>query len=319
MFPNTRAVLPGEGGAVTLADLPLPAVCAPGEVRVAMLRAPINPADLLIIDGRYSIDVDRSQPIGAEGVGVVEAVGEGVDDLSPGDRVLPLTRGNWSRYRVMPRRHVIALPADLDLPDEQAAMLRINPLTARLLLDAAGVSAGDAVVQNGAGSAVAWWVRLIAAYRGVAVTDVVRRALPDHPHALIDGPDLAERVKAATDRPVRAALDCVAGSATERMATCLAPGGRLLLFGHLSGEPVTIRSQLLTGGGLSITGFSLRPVEAALGRAGIDALFTDLFTLLRRAPPALPVRAVVPLSRAGEAVALAREGSGGRVLIDLTQ
>jgi len=120
---------------------------------------------------------------------------------------------------------------------------------------------------------------------------------------------------------VRAALDCVAGTASGRMAQCLSPGGRLIVFGHLSGEPLTVRSQLLTGGGLSIAGFSLRPAEQALGGAGVRTLFADLLAMLRDRPVVQPIRAIVPLSRAGEAIALAREGRGGgvgRVLFDLS-
>ena len=113
----------------------------------------------------------------------------------------------------------------------------------------------------------------------------------------------------------------VAGTASGRMAQCLSPGGRLIVFGHLSGEPLTVRSQLLTGGGLSIAGFSLRPAEQALGGAGVRTLFADLLAMLRDRPVVQPIRAIVPLSRAGEAIALAREGRGGgvgRVLFDLS-
>lgn len=310
------AVLLGETGRIRLVETPMPRAPRGDEVLLRMAHAPVNPADLLAIDGRYSFDLPRDQPLGAEGAGVIAAVGDAVTDLRPGDLVMPLVRGNWCRHRLLARRNVVALPAGLD--PVQAAMLRINPPTAHLLLREARLRPGDALVQNGAGSAVARWVRAFAGHLGVAVIDVVRRPVPALPQALLDGEDLAERARAAAgDRPIRAALDCVAGAATERMARCLAPRGRVLLFGHLSGEPVQIRSQLLTGGGLSITGFSLRPAEAALGREGVQRMFGDLAAQYAAAPPALPVRAILPLSHAEDAIACARTPGEGRVLFDL--
>ena len=197
-------------------------------------------------------------------------------------------------------------------------MLRINPATARLLLRATGAGPGDAIVQNGAGSAVGQWVRWFAAQADVAVIDVVRNPQGRLPGAITDAPDLAARVRsAAGGRPLRAALDCVAGSASGRLAECLSPGGRLMVFGHLSGEPVTIRSQVLTGGGLAVCGFSLRPAEAELGAAGVRLLFDALFEQLRDFPPDLPVHSCLPFTRIDAAIAVARAGQVGRVLINL--
>ena len=312
-----RAVLPRGTGEIRLADAPLPPAPRKDEVLVRMLYAPVNPADLLAIDGRYSFDLPQDQPLGAEGVGLVESVGEAVADLRPGELVMPLERGNWCAMRLLPRRHLVVLS---DIDPVQAAMLRINPPTAHLLLRHAGMRPGEALIQNGAGSVVAHWVRAFAARMDIKVIDVVHRPHPATPHALLDGDHLAERARAASDgRPIRAALDCVAGAATGRLASCLAPGGRLLLFGHLSGDPIQVRSQLLTGGGLSIAGFSLRPAEAALGAAGVHAMFKELAALHAADPPALPVRAIIPLSRAEEGIALARAGGSGRILFDLAQ
>ena len=312
-----RAVLPGEKGDVRLTDAPSPPAPRNDEVLVRMLYAPVNPADLLAIEGRYSFDLPHDQPLGAEGAGLVEAVGEAVDDLRPGELVMPLERGNWCARRLLPRRHLMALPG---VDPVQAAMLRINPPTAHLLLRHAGVRPGEALIQNGAGSVVAHWVRAFAARMDVKVINVVRRLHPETPDALLDGDDLAERAQAASGgRPIRTALDCVAGAATGRLASCLARGGRLLLFGHLSGEPIQVRSQLLTGGGLSIAGFSLRPAEAALGAVGVHAMFRELAAFHASDPPALPVREIVPLSRAVEGIVLARAGGSGRILFDLTR
>lgn len=311
------AVMPGEKGRVRVANLPLPSDPTGADIVVRMMRAPINPADLLAIDGQYAFDLKDDVPIGAEGVGTVVAVGEAVPDLRPGDMVLPLSRGNWCQYRIVPRSQLIALQPDTDLA--QAAMLRINPLTARLLIEKAQVAPGDAIVQNAATSAVATWVRMITATMDITVIDVVRRADPALPDAIVDGPDLASSVRAAArGRPVRAALDCVAGPATGDLAACLTPGGQVIVFGHLSGAPISVRSQLLTGGGLSVQGFSLRPAEAAMGDAARNERLADLLASPAASRISLPIRDILPLSQADNAVALARTPGRGRVLLDLT-
>lgn len=282
-----------------------------------MIRAPINPADLLAIEGRYAFSLGGEEPLGAEGVGVVEAIGPQAERVCEGDLVLPLLRGNWCRYRVLSEEALVVVPKGID--PEQAAMLRINPLTALLLLEACGAGAGDTIVQNAAGSAVALWVRFFAARRGIAVIDVVRRPDSDQPLAIVDGPDLETQVVATNfGKPVQAALDCVAGEATGRLAACLAPGAPLVVFGHLSGSPISVRSLLMTSRGLSITGFSLRPAEAALGPTVVQSAFQQMFALLGERAPTIPVRGTYPLSQIQAALAAAREPGGGRTLLDLT-
>ncbi|MEI4507413.1 alcohol dehydrogenase catalytic domain-containing protein [Sphingopyxis sp. CCNWLW253] len=301
-----------------MVELPDPGDPGPGQVRLRMAHAPVNPADLLSIKGNYAFALDAALPFGAEGVGIVEAVGAGVSDTRTGQLALPLLRGNWCRVRVMDRQAIMPVPAGID--PVRAARLRINPATASLLLDASGCRSGDIVAQNAAGSSVARWVRYFAAQRGIAVIDIVRRPDPDVPGAIIDGPELAGDILRATDgRRVSAALDCVAGSATDRLARAVAPKGRVLIFGHLSGEPVSISSQLLTGGSLSVTGFSLRPAESELDPGAMDRMFETIFAAELGNGPDLTRETRVPLSQAGRAITLARDGGAGRILLDLAQ
>ncbi|MFV3075005.1 alcohol dehydrogenase catalytic domain-containing protein [Niveispirillum fermenti] len=274
---------------------------------VAMRLAPVNPADLLLIAGRYAFAPTYPAVPGAEGVGEVLAVGAGVTDLVPGMRVLPLTRGNWTSHRLLPAADLVPVPAGL--ADAQAALLRINPATAWRLLHMVPLRAGDPVLLNAPGSGVAGLVRHFAAGLGVPVIDIGRAGSG---HTFCDGPDLAARLAA---RCAVLALDCVAGEATGRLAACLAPGGTLLVYGHLSGQPCQVPSTLLTGRGLSIRGFSLRPAEAA--DPDIRGFYRMLAARLDGMPLIAPVRGVWPLSALGEAVTAARGPGAGRVLLDL--
>ena len=295
-----------------------PAPPGPDELVIAMKLAPVNPADLLTIEGRYSLAPELPFVMGAEGVGEVVAAGAAVTEVAVGDYVLPLSRGNWAGVRTLRADEVLKAPGGLPL--EQLAMLRINAATAWRLLDQARLEAGDWVIQNAAGSAVAQLVRLLARKRGLRVVDVVREetAAAGAPSRLVDGPDLAARVGGLVGRgAVKLALDCVGGAATGRLAGCLAPGGTLAVFGHLSGRPCEIPSTLLTGRQLLVRGFSLRPAEAADTREDMARILEEMAELLR--PPAahLPVRAVLGLSALDEALALARSRGTGRVLLAL--
>src|SRR5467141_3908811 len=107
----------------------------PGQLAVAIEAAPINPSDLMLIKGIYGARPDLPAALGAEGVGRVIAVGEGVDRSRIGTRVLvvpTLEQATWRQQTVLYERN--AVPVDLDGDPLQLAMLGINPMTAHCLL-----------------------------------------------------------------------------------------------------------------------------------------------------------------------------------------
>lgn len=296
-----------------LKPLPPPKPPGPGQLLVRMLRAPLNPADRLAIAGSYAAPGGLPEVLGAEGLGTVEQIGESVSGFAAGDRVILLSRGNWASWRLVPAAE--AMPVPHGLGDEQAAMLRINPATAWRLLDGLALSPGDWLAQNAARSSVARWVRLLARRRGLGVIDVVRA--PAGGAEIEDGEELAERVAETADgAPVRGALDAVAGEATGRLASCLAAGGALTVYGHLSGRPCSIPSMLLTTRMLRVSGFSLRPAEQAERRDRRAAIYEELAALAVEAPE--PVAATWGLSEIEQALAASQAPDRrGRILLAL--
>src|SRR5580692_6233343 len=111
-----------------------PAVGDPGpdEVVFDVLAFPINPADVSFCRGSYRLRPPLPATPGAEGLGRVAAIGAGVTQVKPGDLVINMQRENWTQRRVR-GEDAIPIPSGLDLA--QAAMLRINPPTALLLLE----------------------------------------------------------------------------------------------------------------------------------------------------------------------------------------
>src|SRR5438128_4524860 len=97
----------------------------PGEIVFDVLAFPINPADVSFCRGNYRLRPPLPATPGAEGVGRVVAVGQGVTSVKEGDLVINMQRENWAQRRRVRGEDAIPIPSDLDLA--QAAMLRINP------------------------------------------------------------------------------------------------------------------------------------------------------------------------------------------------
>lgn len=305
---------PSRPSGVAVADLPDPGRLGPQEVLVRMRLTPINPADRLVIGGHYAPLDGLPQVVGAEGMGVVEAIGTEVASVAPGQRVILLSRGNWVEWRCVQATQLLVVPDAL--PDMQAAILRINPATAMGLLDRLGLTRGDWLIQNGAGSSVAGWVRRLAARKGLRMLNIVRgEGLGEVPDAVVmDGDDLAARVAVVTGgREPLGALDAVAGAATGRLAQCLAPNGTLLVYGHLSGEPCTIPSTFLTTKSLNLHGFTLRSFEADESVAQRVARYAELASLAIEDPE--PIASVFALDQIDVALAPERGRPRGRILL----
>ncbi|HSE03202.1 MAG TPA: zinc-dependent alcohol dehydrogenase family protein, partial [Methylomirabilota bacterium] len=247
--------------AVRCVDVPDVGAPAAGEVVFDVLAFPINPADLSMCRGTYRLRPALPAGIGAECVGRVVAVGAGVSHVRPGDRVINLQRENWTQRRRVKADDVIPVPAGLD--DLQAAMLRINPPTALLLLaDLVPLRPGDWIIQNVANSAVGRFVIRLARARGVRTVNVVRRAsLFDGLTALgadvcvVDGPDLAATVQARTGgAAIRLGIDAVSGRATARISACVGEGGVVCNYGSMSGEDPVMPRGKLVGDGQTLVG-----------------------------------------------------------------
>src|SRR5919197_374931 len=237
-------------------DVPDVGEPAAGEVVFDILAFPINPADVSFCRGNYRLRPPLPATPGAEGIGRIASVGAGVTGLKPGDLVINMQRENWAQRRRVQATDAIPVPPDLDLA--QAAMLRINPPTALLLLeDHVALAPGDWVIQNVANSAVGRHVIVLAKARGVRTVNVVRRddvagELRDLGADVVlqDGPDLAERARAATGgAPIRLGIDAVSGEACRRIADAVADGGVVVSYGSMSGQDPAVSRAALTRSG----------------------------------------------------------------------
>src|SRR6478752_237401 len=145
----------------------------PGEVRVRTLLSPIHNHDLWTIRGTYGFKPELPAASGTEAVGVVDALGEGVEGLQVGQRVTGGAFGVWAEYFVATAAGLLPVPDGMS--DETAAQLLSMPFSALALLDSLDVKPGDWIVQNTANGAVGKLLAQLAPARGVHVLGLVRR------------------------------------------------------------------------------------------------------------------------------------------------
>lgn len=305
-----------------LVDYPEPGHPGDGEVLIGMAYAPVNVSDLLVMQGLFPLRPVLPSPIGNEGVGRVLAVGKGVTQLRVGDLVLPpLCSLTWRERLVVPAAGVVALPPGADL--QQLAMLRINAVTAALLLsEYVDLQPGDWLIQNAGNSAVARCVTAIASARGFKTINLVRRrdALDDAiaagaDAAFVDDEHAPAQIGALVGaRGIGLALDGVGGAAVGRLAGALRATGTIVSYAVMGGDITANVSSLdIIFKDLRYRGFFVdKPAYAA----AVAAIVAESAQLVASGKLRVPVAAVYPMESLGQAIAHAQ--GGGKVLLALT-
>lgn len=306
-------------------QLPVPA-CGRGQVRVRMLASPINPSDLFMVRGQYGYQPPLPCVPGFEGVGVVE---EGRGLLAwrvRGRRVAVLNgqAGNWAEQVVIPARQAVPLPEDV--PDEQAATFFVNPATAIVLTrHVLSVPVGAWLLQTAAGSALGRMVLRLGKKHRFRTINVVRRPeQADELHRLggdavvvFPGEDLAARVRQITGGAGAAfAIDAVGGETGSACLAALAPGGRLVLYSSLAGEPLRIEPRLVMTADRRVEGFWLSTWVKRQNPLTMLGLFRQITALLREGVATTEVGQTFPLEQVRDAVQAAdTPGRSGKVLL----
>ena len=289
----------------------------PRQAVVRIVAAGVNPADLLGFEGRYPGPGPLPAPCGIEGAGVVDRVGPG-SALTPGDRVIVLTRANWAEEVLADDDAIIRVPDALSWRD--AAQLKINPPTAAMMLsDYVDLKPGDWVVQNAANSAVGLHLIRFARDLGVKTVSIVRREeliAPLKAHGgdvvLLAGDDQAARMRAeiGADAPAPLGIDACGGSPTRWMADCVSDGGTIVNYGYLDGNPCEIEPGHLIVRGQTLTGFWLAGWFQRANRAAKEALYARMADAFISGKITSPVEAEYGFDRIADA--LAHAWSGGR-------
>ncbi|MEM7723735.1 MAG: zinc-binding dehydrogenase [Pseudomonadota bacterium] len=302
----------------------------PGEVLVRLAASPINPSDLMTLEGEYGIAATPPLIPGLEGAGIVVEAGPGMlGRYLIGKRVscASAAGGMWAEYITAPASQCVPLPADVSLG--AGAMSAVNPLTAIALVGEARRRGHWAMISTGAGGQLGRMIRKRAREKGVKVINIVRRdaqvdALKAEGAKFVlnetsdsfdaDLADLCKQLRC------RFAVDAVGGTMTYRLLEALRPRAEILLYGALAQKAISAHPGTMIFKEAVIEGFWL---SKWLPRKPLPLLMLTV----REATKALSggfaeseVARIVPLEDAPSApVAYAADMSAGKTLIRLSE
>jgi len=295
----------------------------PGEIRIRHAAVGLNFIDVYQRTGLYPLTLPHG--LGMEAAGVVEAVGEGVTHLAPGDRAAYAAAppGAYCDARVMPAMQVERLPDAIGF--DAAAAMMLKGLTVQYLFrSTARLAPGDAVLfhaaAGGVGLIACQWARamglrligtagtaakcaLAVEHGAVACIDYTRAEWP------------AQVVEAAGGRlPV--VMDSVGAATWAGSLDCLAPFGLMVSFGNASGKVAPVELGVLAAkGSLYVTRPTLFSHIASRDR--VAAMCADLFGMVESGAVRIPVAQRFALDQVAEAhrALEARRTTGATVLL----
>lgn len=294
-----------------------------GEVRVRLEVATINPSDYGMIGGSYGNLRELPATAGREGVGVVEALGEGVDSVEIGTRVrFPGEDGAWQEFACIAADQLLVVPAEV--PVEQAAISFINPPTAYCLLKKViDLQPGDWIVQNAGNSAVGISVIQMAKALGLKTISQVRREELVEPlkalgadHVVLEGSGWAKGVAELTGgAPVRLALNSIGGESAIDQIKVLGNGGTQVTFGGMVGDKVRFPTRFLIFNDVRLVGFWWDKYGKSNGVEAVREVMAEVYAMMADGRVKLPIEKTYPFAEFKEAIQHDRQPRLGKILL----
>lgn len=296
-----------------------------GTARIRHTAVGLNYIDVYHRTGLYPLD-DRPFGLGVEAAGVVEAVGDGVDRVSVGDRVayVALPPGAYAEARNVPADRLVRLPEGID--DRQAAAMMLQGMTVQYLLRRTyPVQRGDTVLIHAAAGGVGliacqWAKHLGATVIGTVGSDEKAELARAHgcDHTVVyTREDFLEQVREITaGEGVRAVYDSVGKDTFDRSLDCLGRLGIMVLFGQSSGPvPPLDLGRLAAKGSLFITRPTLFHYTATVEE--LDRTAGELLELVEKGLIRIEINQEFPLQHAARAhrELEARRTTGSSVLL----
>jgi NADPH2:quinone reductase len=297
----------------------------PGQLRVRHGAVGLNYIDVYHRTGLYPLP-SLPWTLGMEGAGQVEAVGEGVTEFKPGDRIAYASPpvGAYAEVRLIPADRVVALPDAID--DRTAAAMMLQGMTAQYLLRRTyRVQAGDAILLHAAAGGVGLIASQWARHLGAIVIGTVgseekaelARAHGCHHAILYNRENFVERVREITGgQGVAVVYDSVGKDTFMGSLDCLRPLGMMVSFGNASGPVPPFEPGILAAkGSLFLTRPSLMAYTAK--RADLLASAAELFEVVSSGAVKIEVRQTYPLAETARAHRdlEARKTTGSTVLL----
>jgi NADPH2:quinone reductase len=296
----------GAADALHYEDAPLPEPKA-GEVRIKLAASGLNFIDIYHRSGAYAMPTPFIP--GLEGAGTVDAVGSGITDLRPGDRIAyPSHPASYAEYVVVPGERTVPVPDAIDLHTAAAAMLQ--GMTAHYYATSTyPIQPGDKVLVHAAAGGVGQLLVQMAKLRGGWVVGTVSTeekanvamAAGADEVILYTQQDFEAETKRLTDgRGVDVVYDSVGKTTFDKSLNCLRPRGYMVLCGQASGPVDPINPQILNQrGSLYLTRPSLGPYIAT--RKELLQRADDIFGWVLAEKLNIHIDQTFPLAQAADA------------------
>ncbi|MFJ8716165.1 NADP-dependent oxidoreductase [Streptomyces violaceus] len=306
--------IPEAGGQPVLGELPTPQV-APGHVLIKVRAAGLNPLDNAIAAGWMAENIAHEYPLvlGRDAAGVVEAVGEGVDHVAPGQEVFgsiplapPVRTGTLAEYALLPAATVVVKPSGLDFTT--AAALPLASAAAVAAIDQVAPRPAEVVLVNGATGGVGRYAVQLLASRDVTVVATgtaadVERLTELGATTVVDytAGSLAEQVRSTHPEGVDALVNLVGNTPVDVPLDTVRKGGRVATT-TMAPDADTLAAADLTGG--MVFAQPVRETTAPLAELVVAGLL------------AVDVHTVLPLERAAEGLAVLASGQArGKIVV----
>jgi NADPH2:quinone reductase len=295
----------------------------PDEARVRNHAIGLNFIDVYFRNGLYPAPLPGG--LGHEAAGVVEAVGEGVSHVKPGDRVAYAARPNgaYSELRTMPADILVKLPDAIDF--ETGAAMMLQGLTVQYLFrQTYPLKAGDTILfhaaAGGVGLIACQWARAMGVNLiGTVGSNEKAELARQHGAAHVinyNTEDVVQRVLEITNgAKVPVVYDSVGKDTFIRSLDCLAPRGLMVSFGNSSGAvPPFALSELVSRGSLYITRPTLQTYAAR--REDLEAMAAELFEMVGSGKIKIEIHQRFPLADAAQAhIALESRRTTGKTIL----
>ncbi|EFH6972219.1 zinc-binding dehydrogenase [Escherichia coli] len=294
------------------------------QVRVKTILSPIHNHDLWTVRGTYGHKPNLPAIGGSEALGIIDAIGDGVKYLRPGQRVVgaPIS-GVWSEYFLAPAELLTVIPDTIS--DEVGAQLGSMPFSALLLLEFLNAKAGQWIIQNAAGGAIGKTLSILAREKGVNTISLVRDSETEK---TLTAQGIQYVVSTANQywqqrvyeltggASISYAIDSVGGVATEALTTLLGENGLLVSFGSMSGEPMHISAADIAFRQLTVKGFWQKKINQSIPIGKRKSMMEKLIYMAEKGKLKLPVDAVYPMNDVKNAVTASLQSSRkGKVLL----
>ncbi|MCE7733530.1 MAG: zinc-dependent alcohol dehydrogenase family protein [Candidatus Heimdallarchaeota archaeon] len=307
---------------INLVDIEIP-VLGSDEVLTELIAAPINPSDIMQIQGFYPTKKSFPAILGNEGLSKIIQIGENVRNVKVGDNVLlPLGSSTWQDHLVVAAKKVFPLPeADI----LQLSMIGINPPTAyAMITEYVELDPGDWIVQNAANSAVGRYVIELCKIMGYKTINIVRReeliselSKLGADLVVVDGPNLVKEIREKIGKDkIRLGLDAVAGKATDKISQILSNKGVILTYGALSLENIQLNMAFMMKKDITLKTYWLSHWLQETPKEKITDTYQKLIAMIASGQLQVEVDSTYPLESFKDAFKRAmEEGRDGKVLL----